>query len=94
MFFACVLLINIVISEVKLLLMDLKVITNGEDKGNGQRVQIIFQIVVKFFLFQWFLTFSIIGNLLQNFADTHLCGLAKFITCTIKIQYEASNCCK
>jgi hypothetical protein len=74
MFLACVLVINTstLISEVKLLLVDLKVITNGEGEGNGQRIHIIFQIVVKFVLFQWFLTFSIIGNLLQNFADTHL----------------------
>jgi len=54
--------------------MDLKVITNGEGEGNGQRDHIISQIIVKFFQFQLFLTLSIIGNLLQNFAHTLLRG--------------------
>lgn len=40
-FVVYVLVINVLISEVKLLGMDLKVITNGEGKGNGQRVHII-----------------------------------------------------
>ena len=47
MFVACVLVIIVLISEVKLLLRDLKV----EGKGSGQRDHIIFPIVVKFVLF-------------------------------------------
>ena len=49
---------------------------------------------MKFSLFQWFLTLSIIGNLLQNLENPPTCGFAKFITCTMKIRYKASNCCK
>ena len=51
MFVACVLVIIVLISEVKLLLRDLKVITEVEGKGSGQRDHIIFPIVVKFVLF-------------------------------------------